>query len=409
VPTCRDSVTFPSGTLISPQNVHPATTADETITVKFVNRGIPILETVVKSLTSVQRTALRIMKLAAEWAGWSGQVYLHQRVDEYRRIWQRVALEQGATFTELAPDLWQLEVGARRVRILNFELEFDNPVTLGLAGRKKLVHGLLGQAGLPVPEHVAFTLETLDDAREFVEQHARGCVIKPSGGYGGKGVTTHVQRRNEVRRAALLASVYDSELLVESMIPGESYRLLVLEGKVVDSVYRRGPRVEGDGVSTIRQLIGLGSSTRGAARTRSLDDDRDCQFMLHAQGLTLESRPEVGRIVVVGSRNPNGRRFAEVRTVYTHPANDLICPSIVRDAEAAAHLVGSEFLGVDVITLDPSVPLRESGGVINEVNTTPALHHHYDASREPYPQAAVLALQALVKRASSSPKRDPAS
>jgi D-alanine-D-alanine ligase-like ATP-grasp enzyme len=90
-----------------------------------------------------------------------------------------------------------------------------------------------------------------------------------------------------------------------------------------------------------------------------------------------------------------------VRTVYTNSSRELICESIRRDAETAARVVGSAFLGVDVITLDPSVPLRESGGVINEVNTTPALHHHYDASREPYPAAAVLALQALLERPSS--------
>lgn len=354
----------------------------------------------VRSVIAAQRSTLRVFKLAVEWAGLSRQVYLYQRVDEYRRIWQRVASAQGGTFTELAPDLWQIDVGPRRVRILNYELEFDNPVTLGLAGRKRIVHGLLGAAGLPVPEHVAFTLETLGKARAFVAQHPSGCVIKPSGGFGGKGVTTHVQRAAEVRRAALLASVYDRELLVEAMIPGESYRLLVLEGKVVDAVYRRGARVQGDGVATIRQLLeGQGRGRRGA-RTRASDDDRDLRFMLDSQGLTLDSRPGPGQVVVVRSSERRSS-FAEVRTVYTDSARDLVCASIREDAEAAARLVGSDFLGVDVITLDPTVPLRESGGAINEVNTTPALHHHYDASREPYPAAAVLVLEALLRRPSS--------
>ena len=345
----------------------------------------------VRSVIAAQGSALRVFKLAVEWAGWTRQVYLYQRVDEYRRIWQRVASARGGTFTELAPDLWQIDVGPRRVRILNYELEFDNPVTLGLAGRKRIVHGLLGAAGLPVPEHVAFTLETLGVARAFVAQHPRGCVVKPSGGYGGKGVTTHVQRGAEVRRAALLASVYDRELLVETMIPGESYRLLVLEGKVVDAVCRRGARVQGDGVATIRELLG----------GRQHDGDRDIRFTLGAQGLTLDSTPGPGRVVVVRSSEQRRAGFAEVRTVYTDSATDIVCASIRQDAEAAARIVGSDFLGVDVITLDPTVPLRESGGAINEVNTTPALHHHYDASREPYPAAALLTLEALLKRPAS--------
>nr|HQU71074.1 hypothetical protein [Calditrichia bacterium] len=36
-----------------------------------------------------------------------------------------------------------------------------------------------------------------------------------------------------------------------------------------------------------------------------------------------------------------------------------------------------DLLGVDLITPDVSRPLDEVGGVINEINTNPGLHHHY--------------------------------
>jgi cyanophycin synthetase len=350
-----------------------------------------------RSFIALQRTGLRLQKKVVDWAGWSGQIYFQHRVAEYHRMWQEIAAVHGGTFTELASDLWQIDVGPRRVRILNHMLEFDDPVTLGLAGRKTVVHRLLDAAGLAVPEHAVFTLDRLEDARRFVERHPKGSVIKPSGGSGGKGVTTHVMKPGGVRRAALLASLYDTELLVETMIPGESYRLLVLEGKVIHTVGRRGPRLEGDGESTVRQLLDVENSRREAAQLDPFDVDRDLIFTLDYQGLTLDSRPEKGREVVAKSIN-DARKDVEVRTVYTQSADDLICDSIRLDAEAAARLVGSDLLGVDIITTDPSVPLRASGGVINEVNTTPALHHHYDPSHQAYPEAAVLVLQALLRR-----------
>jgi cyanophycin synthetase len=350
------------------------------------------------SLIALQLSALRLQKRIVDRAGLSRQIYLPQRVAEYREMWRQVAATQDGVFTELASDLWQIDVGERRVRFLNYMLEFDDPVTLGLAGRKSVVHRLLGAAGLPVPEHAIFTLDQLAVAREFVQQHPQGSVIKPAGGNGGKGVTTHVLSPGEVRRAAIRASLYDRDLLVERMIPGESYRLLVLEGKVIDAVTRRGPRIEGDAVSTVRQLLDAENSRRKAARLSPLDVDRDLLFTLGYQALTLESRPEMGRMVLVKSINDPRGRSVEVRTVYTEAANDLVCDSIRQDAETAAQVIRSDFLGVDVITTDPSVPLRESGGVINEVNTTPALHHHYDAGRQAYPEVAVLALQALLKR-----------
>ena len=58
-------------------------------------------------------------------------------------------------------------------------------------------------------------------------------------------------------------------------------------------------------------------------------------------------------------------------------------------------------LRVDIIATDPSVALEQSRGVINEVNTTPALHHHYDVRKEACPRAAVAAIEYLLSRSST--------
>jgi cyanophycin synthetase len=346
----------------------------------------------------LERALMKLRKQLIDALGLSGQTYFHHRVGEYRDMWRAIANAAGGTFTELAADLWEVEIDAVRTRIHNHEMEFDNPVVLGLAGCKTAVHRLLAEDGLPVPEYAVFRLTDLDVAGTFLQAHPQGCVVKPANGYGGQGVTTHVQRRNELRRAALLASLYDTELIVEAQIPGESYRLLVLEGSVVHAVCRRGPRLTGDGVSTIRQLIDAHNRRRRSEQGASLDIDRDCLFTLGYQRLTLESTPAMGREFVVKSVNDPVRKYAEVRTVYTDVVTELISPSVRQSAERAAQLVGSEFLGVDIITPDPTVPLRQCGGVINEVNTTPALHHHYDSAHEAFPAVAMLALQALVRK-----------
>ena len=131
---------------------------------------------------------------------------------------------------------------------------------------------------------------------------------------------------------------------------------------------------------------------------RPIDVDRDCVFTLAYQRLTLDSVPMAGQVFVVKSVNDPVRKYAEVRTVYTDVVTDVVCASVRRDAERAARLVGSDFLGVDIITPDPTLPLRQSGGVINEVNTTPALHHHYESTDEPFPRIATDALKALLRK-----------
>ena len=63
--------------------------------------------------------------------------------------------------------------------------------------------------------------------------------------------------------------------------------------------------------------------------------------------------------------------------------------------------------GVDVITPDPSRPLVESGGVINEVNGTPGLHHHYlVADPVAATRVAIPVLERLLNRVPSDGRAD---
>jgi D-alanine-D-alanine ligase-like ATP-grasp enzyme len=359
---------------------------------------MPLSRDMSYQLLTLQRPIVGLRKKWLDWTRRTGQTYLHHRVAEYREMWRAVAVDLGGEFTSLAEDLWEVEVGSVRIRMHNHQTEFDNPAVLGLASKKAAVHRLLGNAGLSVPQHAVFSLADLERAYRFHEAHPNGCVVKPANGYAGKGVTTHVRQTSEIRKAAVLASLYDAELLIEAQIPGESYRLLILEGKMVHAVCRRGPRLKGDGLSAVRRLIEAENARRRGSGHSALDPDRDCLFTLAYQGLSLDSIPGEGEEFLVKSVNDAARKYFEVRTVYNETVTDLICDSLRRDAEGAARLVGSDFLGVDVITTNPAVPLHRSGGVINEVNTTPALHHHYDLPRARYPEAALHVVRAILRR-----------
>jgi cyanophycin synthetase len=103
----------------------------------------------------------------------------------------------------------------------------------------------------------------------------------------------------------------------------------------------------------------------------------------------------------------SGRPGQEVRTVYNTVVTELLCPSLRETAERAAQVLGSDLVGVDVITTDPSRPLSEAGGCVNEVNTTPALHHHYDPHPEhlgPLGLAAEVLDLALLRQAARRPE-----
>lgn len=346
----------------------------------------------------VRRFGLRIGKILASKVRKPKKTYFQHRVAEYRRIWTHAAEACGAQLVELAPDLWRAERQGVRVHLCNHIVQLDDPVTLIMAGRKPLMHSLLSDAGLDVPVHSVFTLQELSPAMEFLRSHPDGVVVKPANGSAaGDGVSTHLTTEREVRNAAVLASLYDSQILIEALVPGESYRALVVGGQMLHAVCRRGPRVVADGRHTVRELIEEVNTGRGP-RGRPIEVDADCLFTLGWQGLGPDHVPPEGAEVLLKAVESYEGGDREVRTVYNATVTDGLCPSIRTDVEAAARVLASDFVGVDFITTDPSVPFSESGGCINEVNTTPALHHHYESEKELFPTAAADVLDFAIRR-----------
>jgi D-alanine-D-alanine ligase-like ATP-grasp enzyme len=346
-------------------------------------------------LIEAQRIAFRLGHLWTSFRNGSGQIYVQDRVPEYRRIWSGAAEAIGATFKDIADNVWEVEKNGRHTRILNYLVEFDNPVTLELVGSKPLVKKLLSDNGVPVPPGEVFSLADLAKARDFLNHHRDGCVVKPAKDTSaGRGITTHITSRRRLRRAAVLASLYDRALMIEEQVKGETCRGLVLNGRMIHAVRRAGPRLRGDGTSTVRRLVEKHNAASPAGDGIVVDED--CVFTLRYQDLTPESVPSSGREFVVRSGGEASRKGVEVRTVYNEDITDRVGDGFRAVVERVAQVIGAKFVGVDLVTRDITAGLESCGGAVLEVNATPGMHHHYDAETEPYPKPAVDVLNALL-------------
>jgi cyanophycin synthetase len=271
----------------------------------------------------------------------------------------------------------------------------DDPVTLGLLHDKPLTHELLKKQGLPVPQNVRFTMSELKPALDFLSRIGRDCVVKPAGGTGGgRGVTTGIRTVSHLVRAAALAAVYGDDLMIEEQITGDNYRLLYLDGQLIDAFVRRLPAVVADGRSTIAAMVRALNDERlkaGAGVSQVLlTVDLDMRRTLAKQGYSFSSVPAKGTKVTLKTVvNENGG--ADNSTV-TH----LLHPSIVEDCARAVRSLRVRFAGIDLVMSDPGVPLAESGGVILEVNGTPNLYYHYHKRDGSFPVAKHL-LQRLLQ------------
>jgi cyanophycin synthetase len=185
--------------------------------------------------------------------------------------------------------------------------------------------------------------------------------------------------------------------LIEEQIAGDSFRLLYLDGQLLDAIRRTSPAIVADGRSTVRELVEQSNIERIEQGTKLsqvlLTIDLDMRHTLANQGLALRSVPEAGRRVVLKTvSNENlGRE--------NMPARHLLCREVIEAGARAAEIVGARLAGIDIVTPDAGVPLSESGGVVLEVNTTPGYYYHYHQWGKPFPVAVHVLRRLLQGRA----------
>lgn len=294
----------------------------------------------------------------------------------YMNMWRHAAEATGAHLSTLPNGTVEIERVGRKIRVHDNITSLDSPSTLKRAEDKVAVRALLFRFGIPVPHHIVIKLGELDKALQMLRSSRRPLVVKPAERTsGGAGVSTNVTTAPRLRAAIAWAHRYGSRILIEEQIEGDCYRVLVMDGEVLDTVVRHPPRIIGDGASTVRQLISHENTLRlkaGATRAQVLIGiDPDLRNTLASQALNLRARPAKGEVVVLKQViNDNGGR-------ENVPVNGRLCSAIHASARRAAEVVGSRLAGVDIICCDPSVALEESGGAILEVNTVPGFYYHY--------------------------------
>ena len=267
-------------------------------------------------------------------------------------------------------NLVQLGQGGAQRRIWTAETDRTSAIAEGISRDKDLTKQLLAAAGVPVPE--GRTVESAEAAWDAAEDIGLPVVVKPSDGNHARGVSLNLKTREEVMQAFVAAEAEGSEVIVESFIPGQEHRLLVVGGKVAAATRGEIIRVGGDGKSTIAQLIETQVNTdprRGEEETLPLEtlrvDDPVLLLLLQRQSLTPQSVLPRGQSAVV---QRTGNMAIDV-TGQVHP-------DIAEQMALAARVVGLDIAGIDLVVEDIAKPLAPQGGAIVEVNAGPGLLMH---------------------------------
>ncbi|QJE01100.1 cyanophycin synthetase [Massilia forsythiae] len=273
--------------------------------------------------------------------------------------------------------LVQFGWGSRQRRIQAAEIDATGAIAESIAQDKELTKKLLDAAGVPVP--LGRVVTDPDDAWAAAQEIGLPVVIKPKDGNQGKGVTVNVTTYEQLAGGFHAASEFRDDIMVEKYLPGHDYRLLVIGNKLVAAARRDPPHVVGDGVHSVRQLVDTVNldPRRGSGHATSLTKIRFDDIALASlakQGYDAESVPPKGQRVTL--RNNANLSTGGSATDVT----DDVHPEVAARAVAAAHMVGLDICGVDLVCDSVLKPIEEQHGGIVEVNAAPGLRMHISPS-----------------------------
>jgi cyanophycin synthetase len=244
-----------------------------------------------------------------------------------------------------------------------------------LASDKEGTKGILRDIGVPVPRGTV--IHYLDDLEAAIaDVGGFPIVIKPMDGNHGRGITININDSKLAEEAYDAAKAVSKGVIVERYYAGQDHRVLVIDGKVVAVAERVPAHVVGDGRSTIAELIEATNSDprRGDGHSKTLtriELDRTSWDLLERQGYGLDQVLQPQEICYLrATANLSTGGIAIDRTDEIHPENIWL-------AQRVAKVIGLDIAGIDVVTSDISRPLRETDGVIVEVNAAPGFRMHF--------------------------------
>ena len=302
----------------------------------------------------------------------------------YRQLWSDASTRLNFQYYHLGSSAHRISNGKRAIEFIGSAIPLDQQETAKRIGDKQLLYKAYQELGIATPPQARFSKSTTPIALDFLRASGGPCVVKPIRDTGGgQGVTVGIDTIASLKPAIKHAATYGDELLIETELSGADYRLLYLDGKLLDVVRRDRPTVVGDGRSTIRDLVKKENSNRldtpPIKALSLLTIDSDMHNAISRAGWKLDASPEEGMAVrIKGACNQNAAHENH------HCEADIDASTLTQINSIIKHF-DARLVGVDVICKNITMPMTPDNGYICEINTYPGLHHHFLTTRTSSP------------------------
>ncbi|MBF8437284.1 cyanophycin synthetase [Halanaerobiaceae bacterium Z-7014] len=272
----------------------------------------------------------------------------------------------------------QLGHGRYQRRIQATMMDSTSALGVEIADNKEYTKQMLAEKGIPVPEGIS--VSDFAEAKTAANQLGYPVVVKPLVGNHGRGISIDIQGEEELAAAYQMAKKVCEDVLIEKLLVGTDFRILVINGRFVAAAKREPAFVIGDGNSTVQQLIEEVNNDpkRGVGHEKNLTKiiiDTMTKRLLVINDLSLETILPAGeKLYIKSTANLSSGGTAVNVTENVHPLVKLMAERITR-------IIGLDVIGIDIVAPTLQEPLQKNIGGVVEVNAAPGFRMHLDPTK----------------------------
>src|SRR3989344_1923665 len=251
-----------------------------------------------------------------------------------------------------------------------------------IAEDKDYASFFMSQLGHPVPEGKAFysdewcwkikSSKNSQAAVHYAEQLGFPVIVKPNSESQGR-VVEKVYAKEDllVALSYIFNHLKDKVALVQKVVAGNDYRIVVLENEVLCAYQRTPLSVTGDGKKTIRKLLEEKQSqfeNRGRDTVINLNDQRIERILRHEKLLFTTVLTKNKTVQLLANANLSSGGEAVDVTSSLHEDYKKMAIRLTRD-------MGLTYSGIDIMTKQPINKSLKDYTVI-EINAAPGLDYY---------------------------------
>ncbi len=290
------------------------------------------------------------------------------RVSDLTKIILDVAKKRGIKIKWLSSKipLFKLELNGKSFLFYKSVCNQVGSVSYLISNRKHLSTTILKEFGITVPREIL--INCFDDALNFLKKYKQ-IVVKPENLQWGLGVTAGITNKRMLKNA--MKNLYkninkEDNFIVQEFVEGDDFRILVVGYDKIFCLQRNPASVEGDGVSTIKELINQKKIKTGDLNKFLKISSDTIKISLESQNLNFDSvLPKKKQIKLSTAANAH---FGGITIDKTKD----VCDDAIKIAKLIAKELKMPLVGVDLI----STNISKNPGRVIEINGNPDLAMH---------------------------------